>query len=539
MVLSSKVAAVPGVLRFSAMMGTLPNKALMRGIGMYAPELDEAGAGDICVVIEAENEEAKDRALVALEELLTDQVVSAPSAGLPETRSWDAALKALPRANLALLSIPGMYAAAEAKKALDSGLSVFMFSDNVSVEDELELKRRAAAKGLLFMGPDCGTGILDGIPVAFANKVRRGCIGAVAASGTGLQEITSLIDHHGEGVSSAIGTGGRDLSQAVGGLSMLAALDRLAADPGTRVVVVASKPPAAAVRDAVVARLKTLGKPVVALFIGEAPTKSAEGDIHYAHTLEDAAGLAVELARSLRLPAPGSLATLSSGESGALAGLYSGGTLAAEAGMLLAEAFGQSGGKSEEVLWKLGKHEIIDLGEDFYTRGRPHPMIDPTLRLAKLREKALAPETRVVLFDVVLGYGAHPDMGGVLAAAVRDLGRELEGQERAVRFVATVCGTDKDPQNYEKQAAALREAGVDVCASNSEAVRTAIGWLRSPEREEAASLPILGRDLAVVNVGLRGFAEDLAANGCPVVHYEWRPVAGGDERLAKLLDNLK
>jgi FdrA protein len=537
MLISSAVAGLPGVAQFTAMMGSDPNKDIMRNAGLYAPELDAATANDICMVVEAANEAARDAAWAGVEERLALKAGAASSSGLAEARSWEGALKARPDANLALISIPGSYAAAEARKALDKGLNVLLFSDNVSQDDERSLKLAAREKGLLVMGPDCGTAIIGGIPLAFANKVARGAIGLVAASGTGLQEITSLIDKQGEGISAAVGTGGRDLSEGIGGLTTLSALEYLAGDPDTEIIVAASKPPAKSVRDAVIGKLRAIPKPVVAVFLGEVPEIREDGNIRYAHTLEEAASLAVKQSRASE--ASGG-ASLDAAPSGTLKGLYSGGTLASEAAMLLSEAFGRKGEKSEEILWKLDKNEIVDLGEDCYTRGRPHPMIDPTLRLAMLRERALLPETAVILFDVVLGCGAHADMGSVMAEAVEKLRGEL-APGRAVRFVAALCGTRKDPQGYEKQMAALARAGVTVRESNASAVRAAIKLLASLKAGNSAKAanPLFARGPAVVNVGLRGFAEDLAGNNCPVVHYEWRPVAGGDERLAKLLAALE
>src|SRR4030095_10708603 len=135
-------------------------------------------------------------------------------------------------ADIALISVPGDYAAAEALKALAQGLNVMLFFDNVAIADERAIKLYARARTLLVMGPDCGTAIVNGVPLGFANVVRRGDIGLVAASGTGLQEVTCRIHNLGGGISQAIGTGGRDLKDAGGGMPVLqGAAARAAAAP--------------------------------------------------------------------------------------------------------------------------------------------------------------------------------------------------------------------------------------------------------------------------------------------------------------------
>src|SRR5580704_9603583 len=97
-----------------------------------------------------------------------------------------------------------------------------IFSDNVPIAEEASLKHEARERGLMVMGPDCGTAIIGGVPLAFANAVPRGDIGIIGASGTGIQEVSTLIARAGRGVRHAIGTGGRDMHAEVGGLTTLA-----------------------------------------------------------------------------------------------------------------------------------------------------------------------------------------------------------------------------------------------------------------------------------------------------------------------------
>jgi FdrA protein len=466
MQLSARLRALPGVEEASMIMATEGNLALLREVGLLAGEV-AARPSDLLAVVRAKTQAAAEAAIGRGEDALRAAAPVAagtgPAAIAP--RSIDMALAAAPASNLALISVPGEYAAAEAAKALGRGLNVMLFSDNVSLGDEVALKRRAAERGLLLMGPDCGTAIVDGVPLGFANRVRRGPIGCVAASGTGLQQVTTLVDRLGLGVSQAIGTGGRDLNDAVGGITMLAGLQRLAADRDTKVIVLISKPPAPAVAARVIAGAAKARKPVVVNFIG-ADAEARGRNLHVARTLEDAARAAVALAQGRKPPkapaAPrlGALPRLTKAQR-YVRGLFSGGTFCYEAGRILGAALGES--------WQAGGHRLVDLGDDVYTRGRPHPMIDHRLRNERIVREASDPEVAVILLDVVLGYGAHPDPAGEMTPALR----AARKTNRRVAFVGSVCGTDADPQGLARQEAALREAGVLLGASNAAAARLA------------------------------------------------------------------
>jgi succinyl-CoA synthetase alpha subunit len=401
-------------------------------------------------------------------------------------------LAELPTANLALISTPGEYAAAEATKALRLGLNVMLFSDNVALEDEIALKRFARAHDLLVMGPDCGTAIIGGVPLGFANAVHRGGIGAIAASGTGLQQVTCLIDRWGGGISHAIGTGGHDLHAKVGGITMLQGLDALAADPATRVIVLISKPPHPEVAERVLEAAGRSGKPIVVNFLGANPDTLRRADVHPVRTLEDAARLAVALAGG----GGGASSGAARSEDGVavpqlapgqkyVRGLYSGGTFCYEALLLLSEAFGGVASNTplepERMLvdvWRSEGHTVIDLGEDAFTRGRPHPMIDQTLRRERILQEAADPEVAVILFDVVLGYGAHPDPAPELAIALEQARALATAAGRQLALVGSVCGTAGDPQNLPRQEAVLKDAGVLLAESNAQAVRLAAAVAR-------------------------------------------------------------
>jgi FdrA protein len=346
-------------------------------------------------------------------------------------------------ASIALVSVPGPHAAAEAHQALSAGLHVFLFSDGVPLADEVRLKQRARARGLLVMGPECGTSILDGIGLGFANRVRRGPVGLVAASGTGLQEVTSLIHRLGSGVSQAIGTGGRDLHEGVGGLATIQALSWLSRDAETRVIGLLSKAPSAAVAARVLDAARSSGKPVVAYLPGWKGTPPA--GVRVVTTLESAA-LALLEATGAQVRAFSRGGAARRRRAGAVRGLFTGGTLCEEARAIVA-------GRG---------HRFVDFGDAAYTRGRPHPIIDPTLRNAAVARAGAERTAGVVLVDVILGDGAHPDPAGALAAVVRQARR----RRTALEVVAHVVGTDEDPQGLADQEGKLRKAGARVCPTS-------------------------------------------------------------------------
>jgi len=476
--LSRDLEAVPGVRQGAAMMGTPANRDILRQAGLLGADGEVATATDLVIAVVAESAAVAESARLAAEDALTARAAGAePGDDRPRPRTLDRALQVLPDATLALISVPGIYAGAEAMKALRAGLHVMLFSDNVPVETEIELKRLARGKGLFLMGPDCGTAIVHGVPLGFANAVPRGRIGVAAASGTGLQEITSLVARAGEGISHAIGVGGRDLSDAVGGMMMESALSALAADASTEVVCVVGKPPGATVLPRLSNQLATLGKPCVVCFLGQAPREATGDRVHAVGTLEDAARAAAAIARGttplmpdFTLPAEQIERLVESAVRGLTSaqrfvrGVYAGGTLAWEAQALLAASLadvapGVAGGGTS--------HRVVDLGEDVFTVGRPHPMIDGTVRREWISKEADDPSTAVLLLDVVLGYGAHPDPAGELLPVIR------RARQRGLPVVASVCGTDGDPQNRRAQVAALAADGVIVMEANAQAARLA------------------------------------------------------------------
>ncbi len=496
-----------GVRNAIVAMATPMNVELLTDMGFAPAELDGLGPNDLVVAVDAENDAAAETAIKEAFDSLTRKKTEAAASGVSKVGSFGAALTLAPEANVALVSVPGAYAAREARKALESGLHVMVFSDNVSLEEEIALKKLAVSKGLLMMGPDCGTAIINGKPLCFANVVRRGPIGVVAASGTGLQETTCLIDRYGSGIRQAIGTGGRDMkSAAVGGMTSLLAIEALSADPETKVILVVGKPPAPDVAAKVVAALRASGKPAVAFFLGAKPGIDEER-LAYATNLEEAALLATLFAEGVtsatsakaklredsgndRYNRPSKLAieTLAAAEARNLTndqhflrGLYTGGTLADEALFMAHDMLGGVRSNNQtDPAWTMADplvsvgNVVIDLGDDFFTAGKPHPMIDPAARAERIAKEGADPATAVILIDVVLGYGSHADPAGACVDAIRAAKASAKARGGYLPVIASVTGTAGDPQGYASQVALLEAEGVIVMPSNYRAALVAV-----------------------------------------------------------------
>jgi FdrA protein len=574
MKISVALETLSGVQHAAAMMGTPPNKSILRDAGLLTSEGEQADANDLLIcpeVIEHVGQEANKR-LAHLRVEVKDAAEMAP-------RTLETALERMPAANLACISVPGRYAGNETRKALQKGLHVFLFSDHVDLEAEAELKQLAAQQGLLLMGPECGTAILNGVPLGFANQVPRGPVGLVSASGTGLQQVTCILAQQGIGVSQAFGVGGRDLHRRIGGHSMRAALQALAADEDTQVIVLISKAPHAEVAGRIAQEAARVGKPCVLAFLGGQTRYHSADTLHYAATLEHAAWVAGALVHDQpipsypradlqkRLPSIEAMRSKLQPQQRIIQGLYCGGTLAYEAlGLLrwslekvasnLDGTFNTADGES---------HVVLDLGTEEFTSGRPHPMIDPQLRHHRILEIARRPEVAVVLCDVMLGWGAHPDPASALAAAWQAAKRVAMAEGRHMMCIASVCGTQTDPQGYDPQCRVLRDSGIILAENNVQAIRLAAAVI-DPQAGEGSAEPfaegikpipptpgtenkvpevpahlpaLLDTGPRVINLGLELFATQLTACGVPVVHADWRPPAGGDTRLASLLERLR
>lgn len=492
MLLSSKVGQhIGSTKQVAVMMGSDMNKDIMRASGLLGPEGEAANPNDLVFAIQAETEAIIEEALAMAQEILNSRSAKMEQQDTQVVKTVADAAARLSDPKLAVVSLPGKYAVREVKKLLRENCHVLLFSDNISCEDENTLKDMALERDLLMMGPDCGTAVINGVGLGFANKLRRGNIGLAAASGTGLQEVMSLISNFGGGVSQALGTGGRDLKDVIGGKMMAHCIRLLQDDPDTHVIVVISKPPAPSVMENMLEQLKQSQKPTVVCFLGGDESMDAQG-LYLVHTLEEAACKALELAGTGRpqelLADHYALADMADtlrdclgSQQKYIRGLYCGGTLAYESMLLMGKALGDvhSNIALESRLLLDGTapsvgHTVLDLGDDAFTVGKPHPMIEPSLRGERLLQEALDPATAVILLDVEIGYGSHENPASVVAEEISQAKAVLAEEGREVVFVASICGTYEDMQDYAAQKTLLEQQGVVVLESNAQAAELAI-----------------------------------------------------------------
>jgi len=483
MAVAHRLSALEGIEEAAAVMGSPANKDILLDMGVGAASVADVSPNDLIIALRGEN----DAVAGVLGEIEAWLVRPKAALGTSTAGSLDEALSRQPTSNVAVISVPGEYAAVETEAVLDRGMNVFLFSDHVSVEDEVTLKKKAREKGLIVMGPDCGTAIIRGKGIGFANVVRQGRIGVVAASGTGLQEFTCLVHQSGLGISHGLGTGGRDLSDAVGGLSTLAAIDTLEQDPETDVIAIVSKPPGETTLQVISRRLTQCAKPVVACFLGVGVLPNEQGDFEVFGIIDDAVSAALRLAGGRFSETEGldhsQLGTLAREEAGRMAagqsyirGLFAGGTFCYQAQSVLRDAgvalhsnAPLAGVKLLDDATVSEGNSLVDMGADEFTIGTPHPMIDASQRIKRIAAEAEDPVVAVLLLDFILGFNASKDPAGDLADAISSARCAAEAAGRHLCVVASVCGTDEDPQVFETQIEILKEAGAQVFASNVKA----------------------------------------------------------------------
>lgn len=485
MTVAKEVNKLSGVLDSAIVMGTKENKAIVKAAGLYLSDFDPADDTDLLISLKTESPGLVDDVLKEIEALFHALRHRSDGDAAFSPRSLEGALKQLPEANLSLISVAGKYAAREAMRALKNGLHVMLFSDNVSIEEEKELKEYGRAQGLLVMGPDCGTAIVNGVPLAFANVVNRGNVGIIGASGTGLQEVSTVVSNRGAGISQAIGTGGRDVKKEIGGTMFLEAMRALAADPETEVILLVSKPPHPEVLEKIAAEIKKIRKPVAGIFIGADTAVLEKAGALAAATLEECGAIGAALAQGADINAiRAALAAEKSGiEAQAMAlagkvkgrylrGLFTGGTLCDEAQLLSRSLIGDCWSNTPldencklADVWHSKGNTILDLGDDEFTAGRPHPMIDFSLRNSRILQEAADPDVAVILLDLVLGYGSHMDPAGELVPVIS--AAKKKSPDTCIIF--SITGTPGDPQNRDQVKSALEKAGARFMPSNAAA----------------------------------------------------------------------
>ncbi len=493
MLVARELSGLAGVQDAAVVMATEANKSILAEAGLLTDAAKAATANDLVIAVKANREQDAEEALGMVESLFAKKAAEDETADF-RPKSIRGAVSSYPSANVAVISVAGRYATDEAWEALTRGLHVLLFSDNVSLEDEIALKRYARDHGLLLMGPGAGTAILNNVALGFANVIPAGNVGIVSAAGTGLQEVSTLVAKNGLGITQGIGTGGRDLKKEVGGIMMLEGLKALQEDTATEVIALVSKPPAPEVVDLILEQVKKSKKPTIVCFMGGDMSKVAEVETAIpARTLQEGGLFAAQAAgaqvgdikqriadetEQLKKQASELRKSLKPGQK-YLRGLFSGGTLCYEAQVIWREMMDMPvysnaplpGEPSLEDSTKSQEHTTVDLGEEEFTVGRPHPMIDNDLRIRRLLQEASDPEVAVIILDVVIGYGAHPDPAAELEAAIVDGRKIAENDGRTIHFVASVTGTEQDPQGLKHTIATLERAGVIVCESNAAAAR--------------------------------------------------------------------
>ncbi len=491
-----KINAEKGVIDSGLITGSRENKAILRASGLFVDAFARTADNDLLVAVKARSEKTAVQILQHIDDYLQAGRKKEGGSDTANPGSLAGALDILPAANLAMISIAGKYAGDEAANALQRGLHVLLFSDNVPLAREIELKKTARERGLLLMGPDCGTAIINGIPLAFANAVPRGSIGIVAAAGTGLQETTSLIANQGAGISQAIGTGGRDIKKDVGGIMFISAVEALAADKETAVILLVAKPPDMTVQQKIASVLRGVAKPIVTVFLGSKAGMMKGKNVHDAATLEEGALTAVALSRGdeidcvrqrlaerdsqLEDKARAIAAKLQRRQKYVRA-LFSGGTFCSEAlAIFSAKVPGQYSNVSFGSLARLQdslhsqKHTFLDLGEDEFTAGRLHPMIDFSMRNRRMLQEAEDPETALILLDLVLGYGANKAPLAEIIPVMRTCRKTAAKSGNYLPLLVSVTGTEQDPQKRSLIVDSLRRNGAEVLESNAAACKLAL-----------------------------------------------------------------
>jgi FdrA protein len=481
MSMSTKANAIEGVNQAFIAMATPMNKEVLANLNITDPAIEAAKPSDLMIIVDAADDQLED-AISAVEDILARKNSGGDAAAV-RYRTLDGAFEEVKDANLVIISVNGAFAAREARKALNAGKHVMIFSDNVSVENEVELKTLAHEKGLLVMGPDCGTAIINGTGLAFANAVRRGSIGVVGASGTGSQEVSVRVHDFGGGISQLIGTGGRDLSTEVGGISMIDGIRALDADPETKVIVIVSKPPAEEVADKVLAVAGAASKPVIVTFLGSTRTESGYDNVKLVSGTKPAAAAAVIASgidessldmHPLNLPLIDEVRAKLAPEQKYVRGLFCGGTLCDEAMFAaLAKYENVYSNIQKDPSYKMGatdsskEHTFLDMGDDDFTDGRPHPMIDPSLRLQRLVQEADDPEVGVIAMDFIVGFGSHEDPVGVTIPAITEAKAKAKERGQHLEILGYVLGTDLDTPAVAGQIAQLEAAGVTIASSST------------------------------------------------------------------------
>lgn len=494
MKIARKLAQADDVENASIGMGTPLNKETITDLGLNTEDMGSAGPNDLIIAIKAKDKNACDNAKEEFTRLVNEKNSSSLKNGY---RSISSAKNAVADSNLAIISVAGKYAAIEAKRALMNDMNVFMFSDNVDISEEVELKKLAKEKGKFMMGPGCGLSFINGVAIGLCSMVNRGDIGIAGASGSGIQEVMILLHRNGFGISHAIGTGGRDMSDEVGGITMIQSIKALDVDEGTKVIALISKPPAKSAFINVIEAIKKCSKPVVVHFLNGDNAILKENGILYGETFDETAKMLMELscghkvevkkifenelniAEEIKKFAPSQKY---------FRAILCGGSLTDET-LILWNKKGKDLYSNVAIDKKLMlsdpfvsyKNSIIDIGDEAFTKGRAHVAIDPTARVNRFIKEARDKETAIIYLDFLLGYALHSDPATVMAEAIIKEKENAKKEGRHLLVIATICGSDMDPQDFEKQAKILKDAGVILLDTNLIAANISIDMINKLE----------------------------------------------------------
>ncbi len=552
MKLSNDVSRWPGIKQAVIVMGTESNRKILNQVGFGSTETISATSNDLIIAIELEGRHQANDIFTKLDTLLSQIEPNETTKNVPADLT--AALIGNPEIDLVSISTPGEIAVSHVKQALQAGKHVFCFSHHISIESEIELKDLAIQKQLFMMGPDCGTSIIDGVGLGFANHVRKGSIGLVSASGSGLQEVVSLIDRSGAGISQAIGVGGRDLTSPIDGRMAEQALLRIANLPETRVIILLAKKISVAAEQRLIKTISKINLPIITQLKGFTLETERVGNqpIFICDTYEDCAKYAVLLSgEKWVIPDRTALATKwvekivpnLNPERQFLRGLFAGGSLCAETHRILTNAgFKIHSNLNHPIEPSANAHILLDLGAEEYTEGRAHPFIDHRLRALEIEKAFSDPSVGFLLVDVVLGYGCHPDPAGEL---INSINKAKEKHGRGPAVIASVCGTSEDIQNYKDQRGKLEEQDVFVAESNAAAAilgRDLLIQRMSMRNLDEIGLTIddslINRPMNIANVGLPTFAEGPQKDGARVIQVGWKPEPKVSSEIKSLLDGL-
>jgi len=473
-----------GVIDAAIVMGTDLNKNTLKKMGLLTEDGISATENDTLITINCQDENSLNNAVQKAEQLLTSDITKSKN----EFNDLSSALDAFDNANMASLSIPGQFVKEMATELIRKQLHLFVFSDHVPLEDEILLKNLALENNVLFMGPEAGTSILNGTVFGFGNRIRSGSVGIIGASGTGIQESSTMIDLFGEGISHAIGVGGRDLRNDIGGMMTMKTMEVFEDDPNTKAVLLVSKPVGDDVRNKIINKINNFSKKnYVLCLIGDNENREDSAKIKFSKSIQisvlkilkyvndDAYKKIKDVVRkqvddSIKLAK--SLSSDLNNDQRFVRGFFAGGTLCYESKIILEQMIGKvySNLSSDDEYSIKGnaaskENTLIDFGEEEFTSARPHPIIDPLLRKNRILEDADDPNVGVIIIDIICGINAAKNTMAFHAETIKKAIENAKEKGRRLSVFAYICGTEKDVSENELKL--LTDSGAKLFTSNA------------------------------------------------------------------------